>query len=941
MTEPVSASSVPAPATVPLGEETFQLEAERMRLLYRGSRIPALLMLIAAAACVGLLWGRQTPASLVSWWFWISALAVLRLHQGWVLHRSPAERQAAPLWRRQFLWVNVPSALALAYATVWLVPPDDFLHQVLVYGLIGSVVLAASIAYAVSLPAFFSFAVPCLLPAGLALAASELPLQRGWGVLALILLATLSVMALQINRLFSDSLEQRRQNAQLIARLEQARRDAEALNHDLAREIEQRGRAEQELRQAYDGLEQRVAERTAELRQSEARLNLALEASDLGLWDWNLEEGEVHHSRLGIVFGIGRSDRCKGLLRPEVHPDDAGPVHQALVDHLKGRTEVYAVQYRARSEAGPWVWIEDRGQAIEWTAGGRVRRMIGTRRDITASREQAEQQQLAATVFEASGEGIVILDASFHVLAVNEACCALSGYRREELLGQRASRLYDSEAARRQYPAMRAALETQGSWQSEQVETRRNGESYPQWLQLRAVRDNDGRIGHIVAFIADLTVRQQVEARLRYLTEHDELTGLANRTLLRERLNQACQRARAGGRSLAVLHLDLDRFKVINESLGHEIADQLLKETARRLLKELPDADTVARLSGDEFVVLLDNYGSLSNLIRLGSRLLQVIGKPTQIADHELVVAASIGAALMPDNASDETTLLRQANTAMHHAKHLGGNTLQFYTERLRVGGPDALRLETQLRRALEENQLEVFYQPRLRLPDRRLEGAEALVRWRHPERGLLAPGQFVPLAEDTGLIVPLGEQVLRQACAQARRWQLDGKGELRVSVNLSVKQLRQGNLVSLVRQTLEDSGLAPHLLELELTESLLLDDVDNAISVCRQLRALGVSLAIDDFGTGYSSLSYLKRFPMDYVKIDRSFIAELDQSDEDAAIVRAIIAMAHTLDLKVVAEGVETEAQCDFLRGQRCDEVQGYLFSPPIEPAQFDQLFR
>ncbi len=564
--------------------------------------------------------------------------------------------------------------------------------------------------------------------------------------------------------------------------------------------------------------------------------------------------------------------------------------------------------------------------------------MIGTRRDITALRQQDEQQKLAATVFEAAGEGIVILDAGYRVLAVNEACCALSGYAREELLGQPATRLFGSDLSQQQYDAMREALEGDGSWQSEQAETRKNGERYPQWLQLRAVNDAQGRIAHIVGFIADLTVRRQVEERLRYLSQYDELTGLANRALLRERLYQACQRARRSARSVAVLYIDLDRFKNLNESLGHEVGDGLLREIAARMVRELPDADTLARLSGDEFVVVFDGYGSLSNLARLGSRLLQVIRKPVLVGGNELVVGASIGATLMPDNASDEAALLRQASMAMQHAKYLGGNTLQFYTERLQVGGLASLKLENELRKALEEDQLEVFYQPRMGLADGRLEAAEAWCAGAIRSAAWWRPANSSRWTEDTGLVIPLGERVLRKACSQARRWLQEGIGEIRVSVNLSVRQLRQGNLVSLVRQVLEETGLPPRLLELELTESQLLDDVDNAISTCRQLRELGVSLAIDDFGTGYSSLSYLKRFPMDYVKIDRSFIAELGQAGEDGAIVRAIIALAHGLGLKVVAS-VETAAQRAFLEAEGCDEIQGYLLSPPVEAERFVAL--
>lgn len=916
---------------------------EPTRLLYRSSCIPAGFMAVTVAVGVVMLWDRTPGYALQGWLGATGLLGLAWLYRFLAFAGAAPGRQAGAGWYRWFLVGNALNALALAFAAVVLVPEHGFLQQALLYGLISAVVVSASVAYAISLPAFFSASLPCLLPAGVLLAMSGETEQQGWGVLALMLQATLVVVAWQVNRLNLYNLGQRAQNLSLIDRLDQARQRSERLNVELQREVEQRGRAEDELRQAYDELERRVVERTAELAKttdeltrSQARLSLALEASGLGLWDWNMREGTVDHQHLDIVFGVGRDDQARlaGQPRPEIHPDDREPMRQTLIAHLKGESEMYMVEYRARQADGDWLWVEDRGRAIERDAGGRVVRMVGTRRDITASRHQVEQQRLAATVFEAAGEGMVIMDPEYRILAINQACCALSGYRREELIGRSVARLASSQASQRQYAAVRGALEAHDRWQGELVETRRNGEVYPQWVQMQVVRNEQGRVAYVVGFISDLSLRHKVEERLRYLTLYDDLTGLANRSLLKERLSEACQRVRQNGRNLAVLYIDLDRFNQLNESLGHEVADELLVEVSRRLAHSLSEADTLARLSGDEFVVLLDAYASLSSLARLGSRLLSRIRKPIVVGGQELVISASIGVSLMPENAREGSMLLRQANMAMQQAKHLGGNTLQFFTDRLRASSLENLQLENELRKALDAGQLEVFYQPRLCLASDRLEAVEALVRWRHPQQGLIGPGQFIALAEATGLIIPLGESVLRQACAQARRWQRQGLAELRVSVNLSVKQLRQGNLVSQVRQVLDETGLPARLLELELTESQMLDDIENAIDTCRQLRAMGVSLAIDDFGTGYSSLSYLKRFPVDYVKIDKSFVAELEQSGEDAAIIRAIIAMAHSLELKVVAEGVETQGQMDFLMAHGCDEIQGYLLSAPVEAA-------
>ncbi len=793
------------------------LALERTRLLYQGSLLPTLFMFLNGLVCAWLLWGAERYLLVWIWLGWLSALVCLRIIQVAAFEAASRERQVQPVWRRMFLIGACVSGLTLAAAAVVLVPVENFQQQAWVFGLIGAATLSASVAYAVSISAFLVFSLSCLLPPILYLFwGGDVPF-RGWGWLGLILLFALSVVAWQVNRLLERSLLRRFQNQALIEHLQQAQATSDALNTELAHEIDQRREAERGLREAQIGLEDRVAQRTFELEEA----------------------------------------------------------NQAL------------------SKSPP---------------------------------------RLAATVFDAASEGIVIFDPDYCILTVNQAFSRVSGYQPEDVIGRRVTDIASSRDARRHFQAIHQSLEQTGQWQGELVEARKNGELYPQWLQLNVVLDKAGKLSHIVGFFSDLSSRRAAEERMRYLAHFDELTGLANRSLFNERLREARERVRSGGRSLALLHINLDRFKLLNESLGHEIADQLLRHIARRLSNAMPEADTIARLSGDEFAVLFDGYSNLSSLARVTSRLLGKLRVPLSVAGHELVISASVGISLLSDSAREVPALVSQANMAMQHAKHLGGNNFQFFTQSLQASTLERLQLEIQLRRAVDEQQLQVFYQPKLCLRTGRLDSAEALVRWHHPQRGMVAPGEFIGLAEETGLISAIGEFVLRKACWQACEWQRQGMAPIRVSVNLSVHQLRQGKLVSLVRQVLEETGLSPQWLELELTESQLLDSVEHIIATFQQLRDLGVKLAIDDFGTGYSSLSYLRRFPVDYVKIDRAFISGLGDGTEDAAIIQAIISMAHSLGLKVVAEGVENQSQLEFLRSHGCDEVQGYLISRPIE---------
>ncbi|MEP6802145.1 MAG: EAL domain-containing protein, partial [Acidobacteriota bacterium] len=439
--------------------------------------------------------------------------------------------------------------------------------------------------------------------------------------------------------------------------------------------------------------------------------------------------------------------------------------------------------------------------------------------------------------------------------------------------------------------------------------------------------------------VIDITERKRAEEQVKHLAFHDALTGLPNRLLFQDRLRMAVLNAQRSDDRLATLFLDLDRFKVINDSLGHSIGDELLRGVAERLGSCVREGDTVARLGGDEFTVLVPGMTDDEHAAKIARKILGVLRLPFVIDGRELFLTTSIGVALYPADGETAETLVRNADTAMYRAKEQGRDNFQLYTPAMNSRALERLSLESRLRQAIQNEELVLQYQPLVDLKTNRIRGAEALIRWEHPDMGLLAPGEFIPLAEISGLIVPIGEWVLRTACGQMREWQRLGHPRLAVAVNLSARQFQQADLVSQVRSALESADLAPEFLDLEITESNAMQNAEVSISTLWDLKNLGVQLSMDDFGTGYSSLNYLKRFPIDRLKIDQSFVRDVTTDPDDAAIASAIIAMAHSLELTVVAEGVETEPQLAFLRDQRCDEMQGYLVSRPVAPARFLEL--
>ncbi|TKK36273.1 bifunctional diguanylate cyclase/phosphodiesterase [Pseudomonas sp. CFBP13528] len=566
--------------------------------------------------------------------------------------------------------------------------------------------------------------------------------------------------------------------------------------------------------------------------------------------------------------------------------------------------------------------------------------MLVIARDITERQQMQEKLQQAATVFESTAEGVLITDTRQNISAVNRAFSEITGYSEAEALGHTprllASGLHDSAF----YAAMWHQLTTQGHWQGEISNRRKNGELYPSWLTISAVRNRDQVVTHFVAVFADISSLKLAQARLDYQAHHDPLTGLPNRTLFESRLQAALNGQQESGNQGAVLFLDLDRFKHINDSLGHPVGDLLLKDIAVRLKEQLRDIDTVARLGGDEFIILLPGLQQASDAQYLANKLLDCFTPPFQAGEHEFFISASIGTSLYPQDGTDVATLVKNADAAMYRSKAKGRNRVESYTRDLTAQANERVALEHELRRAIEREELSLYYQPKRSLITHELIGAEALIRWHHPTFGDVPPEHFIALAEENGTILQIGDWVLEQACRQLHAWQGAFEDFGPLSVNLAGAQLRHPNLLSRIEQLLRDYRLEPGCLQLEITENFIMSQAEEALAVLHQLKGLGVQLAIDDFGTGYSSLSYLKRLPLDFLKIDQSFVRGLPDDPHDAAIVRAIIALGHSMQFTIIAEGVENPAQQAFLAAEGCEQMQGYIVSLPLPPELFAETF-
>ncbi len=680
------------------------------------------------------------------------------------------------------------------------------------------------------------------------------------------------------------------------------------------------------------------------LREREQRLRLSLWASNEIYWQYDLEKHELESTQIEL----GQSDDLNLHINldidHQIHPDDMPLVINRLHEYVRGNVLMFLSEHRVRDEHGEWQWVRARGRAVARNDADRITRIAGTARNVTVGREREGERRIAAEVMHDMAEAVMVVDDAFQFVTVNPAFTRFSDYLPDEVIGKDAGLLNSEQHDAAFYEQTRLTISQQGQWNGEMWQRRKDGNEYLCAMQVHAIQEPLTQRRMFVVVASDITDRRRIEQELRYLANYDTLTNLPNRTLLAERLSRAIVRARRQGSCVALLFLDLDRFKDINDTLGHAAGDRILRIAAQRLQQAAGASHTVARIGGDEFTVLLEDLAHGDEAEACARRVIEAFDEPLMLDDRqEIAITPSIGISLYPEHAQVPTDLLKHADTAMYQAKAAGRNTFMRYTEAMDSHTRRRAGLLTALRRVEERGELRLLYQPQLSLGDGCIHRLEALLRWDSIEFGEVMPAHFIPLAEESGMIVAIGEWALREACKSLADWHRAGFPDMSMAVNVSAVQLLRSDLPRTVECILRETGIDARHLELELTESVLMVNAELAEERLQTFRKIGVSIAVDDFGTGYSSLAYLRRLPITTLKIDKAFIDDLGgpNDSEDAAITTTVIAMAHSLGLDVVAEGVETSAQLAFLRQHGCDVVQGYWLAPPMQSDACMQFVR
>ena len=679
------------------------------------------------------------------------------------------------------------------------------------------------------------------------------------------------------------------------------------------------------------------------VRTNQERLSLVLESSDLGFWDWDIKTNEVKRNpRCADLLecDLERLNSDSRLWQDAIHPQDRMAVLTSIDNHLKGDTESYSLEYRLISLKGEERWISDSGKVVSRDINGEPLRMCGIHVDITERKQVQESLELAASVYNNSSEAMSVQDLNGNIITINAAFTSITGYNEQEVLSKHIS-ILDCDRSKPQYAELEVALLEQGRWQGELWLKSKLGDEFMVWLTINSIYDQHGEVFRRVALFSDITEKKQAEHIIWKQANYDPLTGLPNRRMLLEYLSTEILRIDRNKSHFALMFLDLDFFKEVNDTLGHDMGDLLLQETAKRLKSCIRESDVVARLGGDEFTVVLSAVDSPRGIERVAQGILERVAEPYSLGDETAYISASIGITIYPDDANSIDSLLKHADQAMYAAKEQGRNRFHYFTPSMQEYAHYRMALVKDLRSAIGRKEFEIYYQPIIDMANGRVHKAEALIRWNHPERGMVSPGEFIPVAEETGLINDIGNWVFEKAAQQSARWRSEFGVEIQISINKSPIQFRdEGDVFASWLTLLRHLGLSSNAICVEITEGLLLDASMGVTDKLLAYRDAGIQVSLDDFGTGYSSLAYLKKFDIDYLKIDQSFTRNLESDSDGLALCEAIIVMAHKLGIKVIAEGVETPYQQQILADAGCDFGQGYLFSKPVPLAEFEQLY-
>jgi len=677
----------------------------------------------------------------------------------------------------------------------------------------------------------------------------------------------------------------------------------------------------------------------SQIKESEERLKLSLWGSGDEMWDWNIITDKIYRSNIWEILDFpqdgtrnkSKETNSRGKIKTNIHQHDIERVKTALDDHFSEKTEHFEATYRVKNKHNSWVWVLDRGKIVERDENSNPLRMTGTLKNISQIKKAEERLKLFARCIQNISDAVVIYDRQFVVVDVNKAFQRITGKERNQMLGRS---LIFSQYSKSFTQNIKRHLITKGSWHGEIESLHTNGNKYLIDLNIDIIHDENNKISHFVGVFSDITERKETEAELIKLASSDTLTGLPNRSFFQA--NQARLVKRKINHALLVF--DLDNFKKINDSLGHQIGDAVLCKIAKRMLTLGRKQDTVYRLGGDEFSIIIEGTNDIHTITSLAKDILRTVALPFKIKNQEIVLYSSIGIVLFPEDGITGHELLKNADTAMYHAKDTGGNKYQFFSESMNKQAVKRLQIESLIRHGLKDDSFSVYYQPKIEIATGKIAGMEALVRFETPSKGIISPVVFIPISEETGQIIDIGEVVLRKACFATKKWVDAGLFNGRVAVNLSAVQFTQANLVTQIADILKESKLPAKHLELEITEGTVMDSPQAAIDTMLQIRAMGIHLSLDDFGTGYSSLAYLKKFPLNTLKIDKAFVDDIEESEQGRNMVATIVTIAHNLGMDVVAEGVETNHQLSFLSGLRCELLQGYLYSKPLATEHFQK---